>query len=137
MKARSLSLLACLLCSCTVQEAVAPELLRRTLRVPHYRNPLAPEVSKAWEQGGLAFERVRFQGRRGEWIPGLVAYPQAGRVRPLPAVLCMAGAATGKEVFLQPLGLLARWAGQGFVVLAIDRPYAGERPGDLSAAVRE
>ena len=111
--------------------------LREALAVPHFRNPLESSIQKQWTQRDLVFERVRFQGRYGDWIPALVAYSRLGLARPLPVVLCMPGSPNVKEDLLQPLDLLPRWADRGFFAVTIDRPYHGARAGDLNAALED
>jgi len=110
--------------------------LRAALQIPHFRNPLQPRLDETWKRRNLVFERVRFQGRYGDWIPALVCYSELARARPLPVVICMPGSPNIKEDLLQPVDLIPRWAGEGFFILSIDRPYHGERQGDLGAAIR-
>lgn len=117
--------------------AQAPADLRSILGVPHFRNPLEPQLVESWQRRDLVFERVRFQGRYGDWIPALVCYSELARFRPSPAILCMPGTPNSKEDLLQPVDLLPRWADQGFFVVSIDRPYHGERSGDLGVAIQE
>ena len=105
------------------------------MQIPHFRNELQPRVDSTWTRRDLVFERVRFQGRYGDWIPALACYSELGRTRPLPAILCMPGSPNRKEDLLRPLDLLPSWAEAGFYVLSIDRPYHGERHGDLSSAI--
>jgi dipeptidyl aminopeptidase/acylaminoacyl peptidase len=119
------------------ERASGPAELRSALQVPQFRNPLAPALLRTWRQPGLVFEQVQFQGRYGQFIPALICYPELGRSRRLPAVLCMPGSPNRKEDLLQPLDLLPRWADQGFFLMSIDRPYHGERGGDLAAAIRQ
>ena len=117
------------------QPALDAETLRQTLAVPHFRNPLESSIQKQWTQRDLVLEQVRFQGRYGDWIPALVAYSKLAHFRPLPVVLCMPGSPNVKEDLLQPMDLLPRWADRGFFVVSIDRPYHGERDGDLNQAL--
>ncbi len=137
------ALVAALLGACSPGPPVAerPDLdaavLRAALAVPHFRNPLESSIQKQWTKRDLVFERVRFQGRYGDWIPALVAYSRLGLARPLPVVLCMPGSPNVKEDLLQPVDLLPRWADRGFFAVSIDRPYHGERAGDLNAALQE
>lgn len=119
------------------ERASGPEELRGALQVPHFRNPLVPALVRTWKQRDLVFEEVRFQGRYGQWIPALVCYSELGRSRPLPAVLCMPGSPNRKEDLLQPLDLLPRWADRGFFLMSIDRPYQGDRGGDLATAIHQ
>ena len=105
------------------------------MQIPHFLNELQPRVDSTWTRRDLVFERVRFQGRYGDWIPALACYSELGRTRPLPAILCMPGSPNRKEDLLRPLDLLPTWAEAGFYVLSIDRPYHGEREGDLASAI--
>ena len=111
--------------------------LRRELAIPHFRNPLKSELIEQWNRRDLVLERVRFQGRFGDWIPGLVVYSTLARTRPLPVIICMPGSPNIKEDLLAPMDLLPRWADRGFLVVSIDRPYHGDRVGDLQQAFRE
>ena len=113
------------------------ETLRQALAVPHFRNPLAATTLEQWSQRDLVFEKVRFQGRYGDWIPALVVYSKLARSKPLPVVLCMPGSPNVKEDLLQPMDLLPRWAEEGLFVISIDRPYHGDRTGDLNQALQE
>ena len=137
-----LALAAALLGACSPEQKVEERpaldatVLREALAVPHFRNPLESSVQKQWTQRDLVLERVRFQGRYGDWIPALVAYSRMGLARPLPVVICMPGSPNVKEDFLQPMDLLPRWADRGFFVVSIDRPYHGERAGNLNAALQ-
>jgi dienelactone hydrolase len=117
------------------KETPQPDV-RRLLGIPHFRNPLKPVLVQRWQQRDRVFERVRFQGRYGEWIPALLVYSELARSRPLPVILCMPGSPNTKEDLLEPVDVLPRWADRGFFVLSIDRPYHGERPGNLETALR-
>ncbi len=97
--------------------------------MPHFRNPLVPKTLERWQERDLVFERVAFQGRHGQAIPGLLAFSELARTRPLPVLLCMPGSPNVKEDLLFQTGLMRTWADRGFFVLSIDRPYHGNRPG--------
>jgi pimeloyl-ACP methyl ester carboxylesterase len=132
--------LAGVFCSCSEEKkrpVLDAETLRQVLAVPHFRNPLAATIVERWTQRDLVFEKVRFQGRYGDWIPALVVYSQMALSRPLPVILCMPGSPNVKEDLLQPMDLLPRWADKGFFVVSIDRPYHGGREGDLNQALKE
>ena len=113
------------------------DTLRSVLKISKHRNSLQPRLIKSWKRRDLIFEQVQFQGRHNQFIPALVCYSEMARFRPLPAVLCMPGTPNKKEDLLRPLDLLPRWADQGFFVISIDRPYHGERQGDLKKAISE
>ena len=113
------------------RSALDVETLRQTLAVPHFRNPLDARTIERWTQRDLVFERVRFQGRYGDWIPALLVYSKLALARPLPVLLCMPGSPNVKEDLLQPMDLMPRWADEGYFVISIDRPYHGDREGDL------
>jgi dienelactone hydrolase len=49
----------------------------------------------------------------------------------------MPGSPNVKEDLLQRVDVLRSWADQGFFTISIDRPYHGEREGDLAQALRE
>lgn len=122
---------------CGKREEGGVNELRAALQIPSFRNPLDPRLEKRWQQRGLIFEKVRFQGRRGDWIPALLGYPQQASFRRVPALLCMPGSPNDKEDLFASLELIPRWAAEGFFVLSIDRPYHGERGGDLATAVEQ
>lgn len=124
------------LTACQGDPAVTRQEVRTTLGVPEFRNPLEAKLVSRWKERNTVFESVRFQGRRGDFIPALVCYSELARHRPAPAILCMPGSPNRKEDLMQPLQLLPRWAQRGFFVLSIDRPYHGERAGDSGDAIR-
>ena len=124
------------LSGCQREPAVTSREVRAALGVPEFRNPLnASQVSRC-KKLNTVVESVRFQGRRGDFIPALVCYSELARHRPAPAILCMPGSPNRKEDLMQPLHLLPRWAERGYFVLCIDRPYHGERQGDSEDAIR-
>ncbi len=109
--------------------------LRAALDVPFFRNRLDAAVAETWRRRDLVFERIHFQGRYRDRIPALLCYSELALFRPRPAVLYMPGRPSRKSELLQPQGLMPRWADAGYVVMSIDRPYDGDRPGDLGAAI--
>jgi dipeptidyl aminopeptidase/acylaminoacyl peptidase len=121
---------------CPGDPAVTRKEVRAALGIPQFRNPLEARLVSRWKKRDTVIESVRFQGRRGDFIPALVCYSELARHRPAPAILCMPGSPNRKEDLMQPLQLLPRWARRGFFVLSIDRPYHGERGGDSGAAIR-
>ncbi len=126
-----------LLLGCSTQEQQKIPDLRQALSVPHFRNPLDPQTSERWSHRDIALERVSFQGRYGERIPALLAYSGIGLTRPLPVLLCMPGSPNVKEDLLQRIDILSEWADRGFFTISIDRPYHGERDGELKEAIRQ
>ena len=111
--------------------------LRTSLQIPIYKNPLKPELVASWKKRETVFERVRFQGRRDDFIPALICYSELAKTRPLPVILCMPGSPNRKEDLLHPVQLLTRLARRGYFVVSIDRPYHGERDGDSNTAIRQ
>jgi pimeloyl-ACP methyl ester carboxylesterase len=91
------------------------------------RVPPAPQVISLGEAGGVAQFHFTFAAERGERVPGILAEPSslagssAGR---LPVVICLHGTG-GSKVECVPL--LRELAGQGFVGVAIDGRFHGER----------
>ncbi len=118
------------------QEQQKPDL-RQILSVPHFRNPLDSKIEQSWKRRDVTLERVSFQGRYGTRIPALIAYSDLARARPLPVLLCMPGSPNVKEDLLERVDVLYSWADQGFFTISIDRPYHGDREGDLSQALQE
>jgi len=126
-----------LLLGCSAQEQQEVPDLRQALSVPHFRNPLAPQTIETWSHRDITLERVSFQGRYGERIPALLAYSGIAQSRPLPVVLCIPGSPNVKEDLLQRIDIISEWADRGFFTISIDRPYHGERAGDLRGATLE
>jgi dienelactone hydrolase len=132
------SLLLLLLAACTNDKPASEvDPLRAALQVPYFRNPLDSRLVKSWRHLDLVFEQVDFQGRYKQRIPALICYSEIARTHPLPVIVCMPGSSNRKEDLLQPLDLIPRWAEKGFFVISIDRPYGGDRSGDLGEAVRQ
>lgn len=126
-----------LLLGCSSQQQQEIPDLRQALSVPHFRNPLEPHTTETWTHRDITLERVSFQGRYGERIPALLAYSGIGKSRPLPVLLCMPGSPNVKEDLLQRIDIISEWADRGFFTISIDRPYHGERVGDLRSATME
>lgn len=126
-----------LLLGCSTQEQQKIPDLRQALSVPHFRNPLDPRTVESWSHRDITLERVTFQGRYGERIPALLAYSGIGTTRPLPVVLCMPGSPNVKEDLLQRIDIISEWADRGFFTISIDRPYHGERDGNLREAIEQ
>lgn len=105
--------------------------------MPYFRNALDPHIEQTWKERDIAFERVSFQGRFGERIPALIAFSELAYAQPLPVLLCMPGSPNVKEDLLNRTGILRDWADRGFFTISIDRPYHGERGGDLADALEK
>ena len=117
-----------------------PEKVRQAFRklLERPKVDLKPEF-QAQEKGGLIIETGSFFSEAGERVPTLIM-KQAGRAgrRPganapgLPAVVCLHGTGGSKES--QAL-LLEELAGRGYLAVAIDARYHGERvPGGAKRA---
>ena len=126
-----------LLGGCQNGAELGPGALKSALQISDQRNPLQARLIKSWKRRDLIFEEVQFRGCNNQIVPVLLCYSEMGRFRPLPVVLCMPGTPNKKEDLLRPFDLIPRWADQGFFVLSIDRPYHGEREGDLENAISE
>ena len=113
----------------------ATDSLRAALRIPYFRNALKAEIVETWTRRDLVFEKVIFQGRYRQNIPALICFSELARFRPVPAILYMPGTPSRKADLLQAASLMPRWADEGYFVLSIDRPYHGDRPGDLGSAI--
>ena len=93
VKWRSPWLLGLLLVVSGCEEGEAPVHgdLRAALQIPYFRNSLKPQVDETWKHRDLIFERVRFQGRYGDWIPALIACVAADLPSPAIAGYAKAG----------------------------------------------
>ncbi len=84
--------------------------------------PLAPEITKTDSKDGLEHYHFTFVTEAGQRVPGiLVKAPGTGR---RPVVIALHGTGGNKGNFA---GLLANLARKGFVAVAIDGRYHGER----------
>ena len=52
-------------------------------------------------------------------------------------LLCMPGTPNVKEDLLNGLNIMRPWADRGFFVISIDRPYHGQREGNLEQNILE
>lgn len=86
------------------------------------RVPLAPAVKELPSTDGLKHEYVTYAAEKGERVPGIILKKDDRSRRP--AVIVLHGTGGTKE---GQLGLLATLAGRGFVAVAIDGRYHGER----------
>jgi dienelactone hydrolase len=90
------------------------------------RVPLAPETRELpAPEPGLAAEHVTYAAEAGQRVPTLVVRPNAG-IQRRPAVILLHGTGGRKESMSSYLASLAR---AGFVAVAIDGRYHGERTG--------
>jgi dienelactone hydrolase len=93
--------------------------------------PLAVHLRSREERDGLRWERVSFVSEPGVTVPALVARP-IGPVEPLPAVVVLHGLGGTKEGMA---GLMTDLARRGYLALAIDARWHGERGPGLQAAM--
>lgn len=128
-----------MVCACGQEQALpatqSVETLRQALQLPQLRLDLEPEIVAQWKKRDLNYQAVRFQGRAGKRIEGLLCFSDLASFSPLPAVLFMPGSSDAKEDLWRPRDLLGHFADAGFVVMSLDRRYAAE--GALAAAVAE
>jgi dienelactone hydrolase len=113
-----------------------PRSLRREARAViegerPYRGPLQARLQSREERDGLRWERVTFVGAPGQQVPALVAR-SAGATGRLPAVVALHGLGGSKEGMTSWLAELAR---RGYLALAIDARWHGERGPGLQAAL--
>jgi dienelactone hydrolase len=95
--------------------------------------PLQARVLGQEARGGLRWERVRFVSSPGQTVPALVARPERATGR-LPAVVALHGLGGSKEGMRSWLEALA---GRGYLALALDARWHGERgPGLQDAMIR-
>jgi dienelactone hydrolase len=87
------------------------------------RAPLAPEVKEMGETDGLAQSHFSFAADAEQRVPGILV-KQAKSVGRRPVVVALHGTGGNKE---SQLALLKELAGQGFIGVAIDGRYHGER----------
>ena len=113
------------------------EDLQTLFSIPLYRNPLEPQTHEKWRERDRIIEKVSFQGRFGDRIPALVVYSELAYAQALPVLLCMPGTPNVKEDLLNGLNIMRPWADRGFFVISIDRPYHGQREGNLEQNILE
>lgn len=102
------------------------------------RVPLAPEVTRLADADGLEQFHFTFQAEAGPRVPGILIRPKSAAgssVQPRPAVICLHGTGGRKE---ECVPLLRELASQGFLGVAIDGPFHGERTatGSYDDAIR-
>ncbi len=93
--------------------------------------PLLAVIRGREERDGLVRERVTFAGAPGQIVPALVIRP-AGAAGRLPAVVALHGLGGTKEGMV---GLMEELARRGYLALAIDARWHGERGPGLQAAM--
>jgi dienelactone hydrolase len=93
--------------------------------------PLEARVRSREARDGLLWERVTFVSEPGEVVPALVIRPLGAADR-LPAVVALHGLGGSKEGMAGLMGELAR---RGYLALAIDARWHGERGPGLQAAM--
>src|SRR5262249_2199371 len=95
--------------------------------------PLDARIRSREGLNGLRRERVSFVSERGQVVPALVIRP-LGPVERLPAVVVLHGLGGTKEGMA---GLMEELARRGYLALAIDARWHGERgPGLQPAMIR-
>ena len=87
------------------------------------RVPLDPQLRPGTTSRGLTAARFTFAGEADERVPGIIIRPEKS-AGPRPAVIVLHGTGDSKEGML---GLAAELAVRGFVAVAIDGRYHGER----------
>jgi len=107
----------------------SPETIRASFLklIDRPRVALEPAVRSKPESGGLVAEEISFAAEAGQRVPTLLI-KQSGSSRQ-PAVIVLHGTGGSKEGLV---GRLRDLAGKGFVAVAIDGRYHGERAGASS-----
>lgn len=120
----SVAVLAVWLAGAVLSYAEPPPQARNFLKlIERPRVPLAPEVSAATEAGGLSQFRFSYAAEASQRVPGLLVRPSSVKTR-LPVVIALHGTGGTKE---GQRPLLRQLADQGFLAVAIDGRYHGER----------
>lgn len=94
------------------------------------RVPLVPAVRQRAEEPGLTAEEISFEAEAGQRVPTLVV-KRDGLPARQPAVIVLHGTGGSKHGMAARLRVLAR---RGFVAVAIDGRYHGERAAAASGA---
>jgi len=99
-------------------------LFLKTIERP--KVPLAPEVRPWTTAGSLEQTRFSYASEAGQRVPGIMMRPKpkAGERQKLPVVIVLHGTEDSKEGME---GLLREFAARGFLGVAIDGRYHGER----------
>lgn len=88
------------------------------------RVPLSPEVRALPGDSSITREHFTFASQEGERVPGVLMKPGGGQRRP--AVILLHGTG-GSKTDAQIVRLSEALAGRGFIAVAIDGRYHGER----------
>ena len=88
------------------------------------RVPLAPEMSAMGEADGVAQFHFTYAADGAQRVPGLLFRPVSAGSAKLPVIVVLHGTGGNKQ---GQVPLLRRLAGKGFVAIAIDGRYHGER----------
>ncbi len=102
---------------------------RKSFERPHV--PLKPAFVSSETRNGLLYEKLTVASEAGVRVPLLVV-SKAGVASRRPAVVCLHGLGGNKEGFT---GSLEEFARRGFVGVALDARYHGDRAGNLSQAM--
>ncbi len=112
----------CLAQGTTKRTDAAPTRLAFLRLIDRPRVPLTPVVSRLPAVDGFMQEHVTYATERGQRVPTILLTQSDGRRRP--AVIMLHGTGGTKEGQMSTLKTLA---GRGFVAIAIDGRYHGER----------
>jgi dienelactone hydrolase len=95
------------------------------------KTPLAQETKIIDAPEGLAGERFSFAAQANERVPGLLYRTAQSKGSRRPAVIALHGTGGAKE---SQIALMEKLARRGFVAVAIDGRYHGERAGGAKGA---
>lgn len=109
--------------SCTVWAGPREDFLKL---IDRPRVPLAPDIVKLADSAGVALFRFTYATDPTQRVPGLLVKPDSApaSAQPRPAVICLHGTAASKE---DCAPWLRQFAARGFLAVAIDGPFHGER----------
>jgi dienelactone hydrolase len=136
-RARILQLALATLILVAVRGAAAPEPRGSGLRerflhsLDRPKVALEPRVIGAENRNGLVFERISVASEAGVRVPVLLVRDPAATGR-RPAVVCLHGLGGNKNGMSS---YLEQFAHRGFVGVALDARYHGDRAGDVQAAM--
>jgi len=91
--------------------------------IKHPRVPLAPQVEELPSTNGLAQFHFSFATEAGQRVPGVLVKADGSKGR-RPVVIALHGTGGSKQ---NMLSLCRKLAGEGFIAVAIDGRYHGER----------
>ena len=114
-------------------ERLKGEALRKAFvkRFERPRVALAPEAGAVETKVGIVYEKWTIASEAGQRVPLLIARAEGDSGR-RPAVVGLHGLGGRKETMFPALDGLVR---RGFVAVALDARYHGDRAGDLAAAM--